>query len=83
MNHQLLLRGVALRHQQCNRRERIIVDLHLAVRFQMMPIALQEPDEHKRTDAFVAVRKRMIFDDRSSCASMRPLHTARPVHKIK
>jgi hypothetical protein len=35
MNHQLLLRRVALCHQQRNRRQRIVVDLQLTIGFKV------------------------------------------------
>ena len=63
MNHQLFLCGVALRHQQRNCRQRVVVNFQFSVSFQVMLIALQKPDKQESADAFIAIRKRMILDD--------------------
>ncbi len=52
-----------MRHQQRNRRERVVVDFQLTVCFQVVLIALQEPDEQKRADTLVAIGERMILDN--------------------
>lgn len=63
LDHHLLFPGIRARDKDGERRETGVVDLRFTVLPQAVLVFLEEPDEEKRTDAFVPVREWVVFYD--------------------
>src|SRR5437867_3966774 len=59
-----LLAGFAFSDEECERHERVVIDLALSLFCEEVVVLREKQDEKKRADPFVAICKGMILDDK-------------------